>query len=76
MAPGAGLRLFSPGLGLDNGFVCQLFTEGFEPVELLDGAAVVTLGLGLIAQQEGEAVGFAAMRWKPSPAGSCGSGRG
>jgi len=46
-------------LGLDNGFVCQLFTEGFEPVELLHGAAVVTLGLGLIAQQEGEAVGFA-----------------
>jgi hypothetical protein len=53
--------LFGLGLGwgLDDGFVRQLFTEGFEPVEFLDGAAVVAFSLGLVAEQEGEAVGLA-----------------
>jgi hypothetical protein len=46
-------------IGLDDGFVRQLFTEGFEAVELLDGSAVVAFRLGLVTQQEGEAVGFA-----------------
>jgi hypothetical protein len=31
--------------------------EGFETVEVLDGAAVQALGLGLIAEEEGETVG-------------------
>jgi hypothetical protein len=31
--------------------------EGFEALEFLDGAAVKALGLGLIAEEEGEAVG-------------------
>ena len=31
--------------------------EGFETVEILDGAAVEALGLGLIAEEEGKAVG-------------------
>ena len=31
--------------------------EGFEAVEFLDGAAVQTFGLGLIAEEEGEAIG-------------------
>jgi hypothetical protein len=32
--------------------------QGFEPVELLDGAAVVAFGLGLIAQSQGPTVGL------------------
>ena len=31
--------------------------EGFETVEFLDGAAVQALGLGLVAEEEGEAIG-------------------
>ena len=31
--------------------------EGFETVEFLDGAAVEALGLGLVAEEEGETVG-------------------
>ena len=31
--------------------------EGFETVEILDGAAVQALRLGLIAEEEGETVG-------------------
>jgi hypothetical protein len=46
-------------IGLWNGFVWQFSPEGFEAVEFLDGAAVVALGLGLIAQQEAETVGLA-----------------
>ena len=46
-------------IGVDNGFVWQFFPEGFESFEFLDGAAVVTLGLGLIAEQEAETVGLA-----------------
>jgi hypothetical protein len=46
-------------IGLGDGFVWQFFTEGFEAVEFLDGAAVVALGLSLITQQEGEAIGLA-----------------
>jgi hypothetical protein len=47
------------GLGLDDGFVWQFLAEGFEAVELLYGPAVVAFSLGLVAQQEGEAVGLA-----------------
>ncbi len=32
--------------------------QGFEPFELLDGAAVVAFGLGLIADGEGPTVGL------------------
>ena len=32
--------------------------QGFEPVELLDGAAVVAFGLGLIAESQGPTVGM------------------
>ena len=39
-------------------FVLQFFTEGFESLELLDGPAVVTFRLGLITQQESEAIGL------------------
>jgi hypothetical protein len=53
----SGFRCFKIGLG--NGFDWEFFAEGFEPVELLDGAAVVTFGLGLIAEEERKAVGLA-----------------
>jgi hypothetical protein len=38
------------------GFVSQFFPQGFEAVEFLDCPAVLALGLGLIAQQEGKTV--------------------
>jgi hypothetical protein len=47
------------GLGLDDGFDWQFCSEGFEAVELLYPAAVVAFGLGLVAEQEGEAIGLA-----------------
>jgi len=47
------------GLGLENGFVRQFFAEGFEALEVLDRAAVVALGLGLIAQEQGPGIGAA-----------------
>lgn len=51
------------GLGLENaikdGFVCQYFPQGFEPVELLHHAAVVAFRLGLIAHQQAPTVGLA-----------------
>jgi hypothetical protein len=53
----SGFGLFEIGLG--DGFVRQFFTEGFESLELLYGPAVVAFRLGLVAQQEGEAVGLA-----------------
>jgi hypothetical protein len=46
-------------IGLGNGFDWEFFTEGFEPVELLYSPAVVTLGLGLITQQEAKTVRLA-----------------
>jgi hypothetical protein len=41
-----------PGFGFPFG------AEEPEPLEFLDGAAVLTLGLGLIAQEEGPGMGF------------------
>jgi hypothetical protein len=42
-------------LSAGNGFVRQIFrqltTEGFQAVEFLDGATIVALGLGLVAEQ-------------------------
>jgi hypothetical protein len=46
-------------LGGGNGFVWYFFAKGLEALELLDGAAVVALGLGLVAQQQGPTVGLA-----------------
>ena len=47
---GSGLVYF--GLGVENGFVREIAAEGFEAVEFLDGAAVLALGLGLIAEEK------------------------
>jgi hypothetical protein len=44
-------------LGLQNGFVRENVAEASEAFEFLDGAAVHTLGLGLVAQEEGKAAG-------------------
>jgi len=47
---GKGFGFF--GFGLNNGFVRQLVAEGAEALEFLDGAAVKTLGLGLVAEKQ------------------------
>src|SRR5271157_27788 len=39
------------------GFVSQTFPQGLEAVELLGGPAILAFGLGLVAQQQGKAVG-------------------
>ena len=49
------------------GFVPQFFPQGFEAVEFLDCPAVLAFGLGLVAQEQGKAVGLEMKRWKPSP---------
>jgi hypothetical protein len=41
------------------GFVPQFFPQSFEALELLDGAAVLVFGRGLMAQQQGETVASA-----------------
>src|ERR1035441_9664850 len=41
------------GNGLVYGFVREFGAESFEAVEIFDGAAVETLGLGLIAEENG-----------------------
>jgi hypothetical protein len=46
------------GFRVHGGFVWHFFAEGLEAVEFLDGAAVLALGVGLIAQEESEAVGL------------------
>ena len=49
------------GLGVENGFVryfCIFGAEGFEAVEIFDGAAVKALGLGLVAEEEFPALGM------------------
>src|ERR1017187_1629570 len=46
------LRLWS-GDGLVYGFVREFGAESFEAVEIFDGAAVETLGLGRIAEKDG-----------------------
>ena len=57
----SGFLLFE--IGAANGFDWQFSAEGFEAVELFDGAAVLTCGLGLMAQQEGKTARLAARRW-------------
>ena len=47
------------GLAVENGFVWQFRPEGPEPFEVLDGAAVVALGLRLIAEKQGPGIGLA-----------------
>ncbi len=47
--------------GVENGFVWYFFTEGFEALEFLNGVAVVALGLGLIAEEEGPGGGVLAV---------------
>ena len=42
-----------------DGFVWELGAEGLETVEILDGAAVEALGLGLIAEEELPGIGLA-----------------
>ena len=44
--------------GLDDGFVREFAAAGFEALEFLGGAAVETLGLGLIAEEELPVVAF------------------
>jgi hypothetical protein len=45
------------GLGFLDGFVRYFVTEGFEAVEFLQGAAVHSLGLDLVAEQESDGIG-------------------
>jgi len=50
------------GLGVENGFVgrfCEFGAEGFETVEILDGAAVEAFGLGLVAEELQPGIGIA-----------------
>ena len=47
------------GIGRHDGFVREVPSQSPEALEFLDGAAVETLGLGLIAEEQREAVGFA-----------------
>jgi hypothetical protein len=42
-----------------NGFVWDFFSLGFEAVEVFDGSAVLAVGLGLIAEEEGEGAAVA-----------------
>lgn len=47
------------GLDFRNGFVWQLGAEALEALKLLDGAAVIALALGLIAEEQDPDVGAA-----------------
>ena len=54
-AGGAGSGCGFIGMRGENGFVrnfCEFGAKGFEAVEILDGAAVVAFGLGLVAEEE------------------------
>jgi hypothetical protein len=61
-----GIWLRGFGLTGGNGFVRDFFcffffevgAQGAEPVEFLDGAAVLALGLGLVAEEKGPGVGL------------------
>jgi hypothetical protein len=47
------------GFGFQNRFVREFRAEGLEALEFLDGAAVKTLGLGLVAKEELPGIGLA-----------------
>lgn len=47
------------GLLADVGFVRQFRTERFQALEFLEGAAILTFGLGLIAEHEAPDIGLA-----------------
>ena len=51
--------MFSWGWWVRNGFVRWLRSEALEPFELLNGAAIMTLHLSIIAQEQGPAIGLA-----------------
>jgi hypothetical protein len=51
---GGGFRFRFIGLGAGNGFVREIVRPlANEPLELFDGAAVLALDLGLVADREG-----------------------
>jgi len=55
---GRGKRFGFFGFGVDGGFVWETVAEGAETLEFLDGAAVKTLGLRLVAEEQRPAVGL------------------
>jgi hypothetical protein len=45
-------------LGVGNGFLWEFIPQGFQAVEFFDRAAIETLGLGFIAEEEWKGVVF------------------